>query len=186
VNPGELVLAAADGDREAWNGLVDQFTGLIWAVARGHRLSDADAGDVVQTTWLRLVEHLDRLQEPERVGAWLATTARRECLKVLSRGSRMRPTEHEFLDVEPVEFDADARLFVKERDAALWLAFQRLSDACQELLRILMSDPPPAYEDVAAALGRPIGSIGPTRGRCLERLRREAQKVGITSGHGEY
>src|SRR4051812_7204185 len=89
----ELVRAAAEGDQAAWNRLVDRYNGLVWSVARSFRLSPADASDVVQTSWLRLVEHLGRLQEPERVGSWLATTARRECLRTLRQSARQLPTE---------------------------------------------------------------------------------------------
>src|SRR3954452_20185839 len=87
----DLVQAAAEGDQVAWDELVDRFNGLVWSVARAHRLPPRGASDVVQTTWLRLVEHLGRLQDPERVGAWLATTARRECLRVLRHSARLLP-----------------------------------------------------------------------------------------------
>ena len=176
---GALVATAVAGDRRSWDELVARYTGLVWSIARAHRLSDADSADVVQTTWLKLVEHLDSVADPERVGGWLATTARRECLRTIDRAGRMRPTEDEHLDVTPVPFDGHARLVVAERDATLWDAFATLPEGCQLLLRILMTDPPPAYEDVSAAIGRPIGSIGPTRARCLERLRREALARGI-------
>ena len=171
----ELVRAAAEGDQAAWNGLVDRYNGLVWSVARSHRLAAADASDVVQTTWLRLVEKLGRLQEPERVGAWLATTARRECLRTLRHSARLLPTE------ELPEEGVAARLLVEERDRALWQAFGGLSDRCQALLRILVADPPPSYEDIGAALDMPIGSIGPTRQRCLERLRGLAEGEGVTA-----
>src|SRR3954470_20748775 len=122
----ELVQAAAEGDRDAWDALVDRFNGLVWSVARSHRLSTVDASDVVQTTWLRLVEHLGRLQDPERVGAWLATTARRECLRTLRHSARQVPTD------EVPEAVADARvdsaLLIEERDRALWQAFGGLSE----------------------------------------------------------
>jgi RNA polymerase sigma factor (sigma-70 family) len=175
----ELVRAAAEGDRDAWDALVDRFNGLVWSVARSHRLSTVDASDVVQTTWLRLVEHLGRLQEPERVGAWLATTARRESLRTLRQSARQLPTE----ELPEVAEDAklDAALLVEERDRALWQAFGELSERCQTLLRILVADPPPSYEEVSAALDMPIGSIGPTRQRCLERLRGLAEDEGVTS-----
>ena len=88
-----VLAAAANGDRQAWNALVAQYNGLVWSVARAHRLGDADAADVVQTTWLRLVEQLDRIRNPEGVGAWLATTARRECLRVLKVGQRQVLTD---------------------------------------------------------------------------------------------
>jgi RNA polymerase sigma factor (sigma-70 family) len=171
-----LVHAAADGDRAAWNALVDRYNGLVWSVARSYRLSSADASDVVQTTWLRLVEHLGRLQDPERVGAWLATTARRECLRTLRHSARTVAVE---APPEPVtEPQPDAALLVQERDRALWQAFGGLSERCQALLRLLVADPPPSYEEVSAALDMPIGSIGPTRQRCLDRLR------GLAEGHG--
>ena len=175
----ELVAAAAEGDQVAWDGLVDRFNGLVWSVARAHRLSPVDAADVVQTTWLRLVEHLGRLQEPERVGAWLATTARRECLRVLRHSARQIPSEE--LPEEASNAPLDAGLLSEERDRALWQAFGGLSARCQELLRVLVAEPPPSYEDVSAALDMPIGSIGPTRARCLERLRGLAEGEGVTA-----
>src|SRR4051794_39516188 len=174
----ELVHAAAAGDRAAWDALVDRFNGLVWSVARSHRLSTVDASDVVQTTWLRLVEHLGSLQDPERVGAWLATTARRECLRTLRHSARQIPREEL---PEPVsEARLDAALLVEDRDRALWQAFGGLSERCQSLLRILVADPPPSYEEIGAALDMPIGSIGPTRQRCLERLRGLAEGEGVT------
>src|SRR5918997_3091797 len=110
----ELVRAAAEGDQAAWNGLVDRYNGLVWSVARSHRLSMADASDVVQTTWLRLVENLGRLQEPERVGAWLATTARRECLRALRHSARNLPTEE--VPEQVAEARVDSALLIEERD----------------------------------------------------------------------
>jgi len=174
-----LVHAAADGDRAAWDALVDRYNGLVWSVARSHRLSAVDASDVVQTTWLRLVEHLGRLQDPERVGAWLATTARRECLRTLRHSARMVVSEEPPEQV--TEPQLDAALLAEERDRALWQAFGGLSERCQALLRILVADPPPSYEDVGAALDMPIGSIGPTRARCLEQLRRKLAVAGMTA-----
>src|SRR4051794_30382531 len=161
----ELVRAAAEGDQAAWHELVDRYNGLVWSVARAHRLSTVDASDVVQTTWLRLVENLDRLQEPERVGAWLATTARRESLRSLRFSARVVPTETELLPDPGTDAPAAAALLASERDRALWTAFGGLSKRCQVLLRLLVADPPPSYEDVGAALDMPIGSIGPTRQR---------------------
>src|SRR4051794_4804551 len=153
----ELIRAAAEGDQAAWNGLVDRFNGLVWSVARAHRLGGADASDVVQTTWLRLVEHLDRLQDPERVGAWLATTARRECLRTLRHSARNLPTEE--VPEVVAESRVEAALLIEERDRALWQAFGGLSERCQSLLRILVADPPPSYDEVSEAMNMPIGSI---------------------------
>jgi RNA polymerase sigma factor (sigma-70 family) len=178
---GQLVRDAAGGDQAAWNRLVERFNGLVWAVTRAHRLPGAEASDVVQTTWLRLVENLDRLQDPERVGAWLATTARRECLRSLRVSARVSPTETELLPDPGTDEPMGAALLAEERDRALWEAFGGLSERCQALLRLLVADPPPSYEDVGAALDMPIGSIGPTRQRCLERLRGLAETAGITA-----
>jgi RNA polymerase sigma factor (sigma-70 family) len=175
----DLVHAAAAGDRAAWDELVDRYNGLVWSVARSHRLATVDASDVVQTTWLRLVEHLGRLQEPERVGAWLATTARRECLRTLRHSARMVAVEEPPEQV--TEPQLDAALLVEERDRALWQAFGGLGERCQSLLRLLVADPPPSYEEVSSALEMPIGSIGPTRQRCLDRLRGLAEGEGVTA-----
>jgi RNA polymerase sigma factor (sigma-70 family) len=179
---GAVVRAANQGDRDAWNALVARYSGLIWSVARAHRLGDADAADVVQATWLRLVEHLAEIRDAERVGAWLATTARRECLRVLRVGQRHVLTDGFDLPDEAADAGLDARMLTSERDAALWRAFGRISARCRALLRMLAADPAPSYEEVGAALDMPIGSIGPTRGRCLEQLRERAVAVGIAAG----
>jgi RNA polymerase sigma factor (sigma-70 family) len=178
-----LVHDAARGDHAAWDALVDEFAGLVWAVARAHRLSDADAADVAGATWLALVENLDRLREAERVGAWLATTARRESLRVLRCAKRQVPTGDELAD-EPADVPhLGADLLTDERDAVLWRAFERLPGRDQALLRMLVADPQPSYEEISAALQMPIGSIGPTRARSLERLRRELERDGLVAAN---
>lgn len=170
------VQRAATGERDAWSRLVEEFDGMLRAVARGHRLCDADAADVAQTAWMRLAENLDRLQNPSRVGAWLATTARRECLRALRTSARelpdSEPPEPAGADVSPI----DRGLLEAERGRALWSAFRRLPARDQALLRMLVAEPQPSYDEIAAALGMPIGSIGPTRGRALDRLRAELQR----------
>lgn len=173
---GRLLAAAAGGDQASWDVLVERHNGLLWSIARSHRLGAADAGDVVQTTWLRLVENLHRIVDPERLGGWLATTARRECLRVLRTSARERPapTDTTMTEIPDQAEPLDAALLIEERDAALWRALETLSDRCRELLRVLMATPAPAYADVAIALEIPIGSIGPTRQRCLQTLRRVA------------
>jgi RNA polymerase sigma factor (sigma-70 family) len=178
-----VVRAAAGGDEAAWGWLVDRFGGLVWAIARAHRFNDTDAADVAQTTWLRLIEHLDRIRDPERVGAWIATTARRECLRTLRGSSRQVPVgDDELLEVDdPHAPTPDTRLVDAERHAALWRAINTLPTRCRQLLRVLLADPPPSYEEVSAALDMPIGSIGPTRGRCLERLRHSPVLAGINA-----
>jgi RNA polymerase sigma factor (sigma-70 family) len=169
----ELLRLAATGDEHAWDEIVDRFSGLVWATARAHRLSRDDAADVAQTTWLRLVENLDRIREPERLGAWLATTARNESLRLIRLGARERPTDEPDLFESPAEA-VDRTLLARERDQGLWRAFAGLSERCKALLRLLVSDREPSYEEVGAALGMPIGAIGPTRIRCLDKLRRSA------------
>jgi RNA polymerase sigma factor (sigma-70 family) len=168
-----IVRAAAHGDQQAWDKLVERYSGLLWSVARAHRLNTVDAADVVQTTWLRLVEHLPQIRNADGIGAWLSTTARRECLRHLRKTDRCRPSDE--LDalaaVDPGE--VDTALLTAERDAALHSAFRRLPARDQALLRLLTTDPTPSYEEISAGLGMPIGSIGPTRARSLERLRRE-------------
>ncbi|MDX6691949.1 MAG: hypothetical protein QOG15_3406 [Solirubrobacteraceae bacterium] len=173
----QLVGAAAGGDQRAWDALVDRYAGLVWAVIRGHRLSGADAADASQTTWLRLVEHASGLKDPARVGAWLATTARRECLRILRTSGRQIPFGDDLPEPVCEDEGVDDDLLRCERDAHLWEAFGRLPERDQSLLRMLVSDPAPSYLEIAGALDMPIGSIGPTRARCLERLRRERDAV---------
>ncbi|HTX12640.1 MAG TPA: sigma-70 family RNA polymerase sigma factor [Solirubrobacteraceae bacterium] len=173
-----LVLAAAAGEHAAWDALVNEFSGLIWAVVRAHRLRDADGGDVVQLTWLRLVESLDRLHDPARVGAWLATTARRECLRVLGGNQRQLLTGDQFPEQEspdPLPGESLARL---ERNQAMSRGFSLLRASDQALLRLLMAEPSPSYEEISAALDMPVGSIGPTRQRALARLRQALEDQG--------
>lgn len=180
---GPLVRAARAGDQAAWDAIVDRFTTLLWGVARAHRLGQADAADVVQTTWLRLVEHLDDIHDPDRVAGWLATTARHECLRVLRHAGRERVGSLDDTATEVVDELApalDAGLLEQDRDRVLWTCFGRLSERCQHLLRVLMVTERPVYTEVAEALGMPIGSIGPTRMRCLDRLRTITLDAGYT------
>ena|SRR2546426_7406767 len=169
-----LVAAAAGGDEGAWSDLVAHFAGLVWSVIRGYRMSAADGADVSQTTWLRLAEHIHKVREPDRIGAWLATTAGRECLRMLRQNQRAVPSDNLFLTEAP---DADPavapehRILALERDGELWEAFSELPAKAQVLLRLLFADPPPSYEEISAATGMPIGSIGPTRGRYLAQLK---------------
>jgi RNA polymerase sigma factor (sigma-70 family) len=171
VTVDQLVHAAAAGDEAAWNELVERFQGLVWATARSFRLSRADAADVAQTTWLRLVENLDRIRDPERLGAWLATTARREALRHLRLHGRELSTDEAELFESPVDDPLEVALLTEERDNALWRAFAQLSERCQSLLRLLVAEDEPSYEAIGAALDMPIGAIGPTRMRCLDKLR---------------
>jgi RNA polymerase sigma factor (sigma-70 family) len=178
----DLVDRARNGDQSAWNELVERYSRLLWSVARAHRLPRAEAADVVQMTWLLLVENLDHIRDPERLPGWLATTARRECLRTLRLSNRERPSEPDDSYWDAPDEDAeplDARLLVEERDAVLWGCFKRLPGRCQALLRVLMATAPPSYAEVSAAMDLPIGSIGPTRGRCLGRLRELVAEAGL-------
>jgi RNA polymerase sigma factor (sigma-70 family) len=174
---GALVRAAAGGDQQAWSVLVDRYAKLVWAIARNHRLCADDASEVSQTTWLRLSEHIDRLQDPSKVGGWLATTARHESLRVLRAAGRQIPMSDDMPELDGPAVEIDDALLRSERDSLLWLAFSHLPARDQALLRLLVSDPMPSYEEISAAMGMPVGSVGPTRARCLERLRREAAVV---------
>jgi RNA polymerase sigma factor (sigma-70 family) len=173
-DPAAALTAAADGDRSAWESIVSAYSGMVWSVARGYRLSSADAADVFQGTWLRLVEHLGDIRDASRLGSWLATTARREALILLRRASR-----DVTMDDVAVLGDAAAEgsaveedLLRTEEQRALWRAFAQLSAACQRLLRLVFADPPARYEEISAVLEMPVGSIGPTRSRCLASLER--------------
>ena len=185
--PAELLSRAAAHDAAAWQDIVDRYANLLWSVARAHRLSDSDSAEVVQTTWLRLLENLGRIREPERLASWLATTARRECLRTLRlRGRVVLLAEDGVLDdVDAGGDPLDAAMITEERDATLWQAFSRLSGRCRSLLRLLMASPAPSYQEVSDALGLPVGSIGPTRGRCLGHLRTLLATDGVTHASGD-
>jgi RNA polymerase sigma factor (sigma-70 family) len=178
ISLGELVGQARSGDEAAWQSIVDRFSGLVWATARAYRLSAAQAADVTQNTWLRLVENLDRIEDPERLGAWLATTARREALRTIRLGTREFPTEEEWMWDIPSEEALDTGLIAAERDAALWSAMRAIGERCQALLRLIAAPEPPSYEEIGAALEMPVGAIGPTRARCLDKLRRGLELAG--------
>jgi RNA polymerase sigma factor (sigma-70 family) len=177
-----LIRAANDGDEAAWGAIVDRFAGLVWATTRAHRLAAAEAADVAQTTWLRLVENLDRINDPERLGAWLATTARRECLRQIRLQTREFPSGEDAMFELPSDDRTEQRLIARERTTALRRAFARISERCQALLRLLAAPEELSYEEIGAALGMPIGAIGPTRARCLDQLRRTPELAGLQAG----
>ncbi|TCO35369.1 RNA polymerase sigma factor (sigma-70 family) [Kribbella steppae] len=167
-----LVIQAASGDQGAWSRLVDHYARLVWAVTRSFRLGDSDAADVSQMVWLRLLEHIHRV-DPERVGAWLVVTTRRECLRVLAFRKRVLLT-YESSAFEAVPGDQpelDADMLADERAVDVRRALESLPDRWQQLMGMLMADPPTPYAEISATIGIPIGSIGPIRGRCLDKLR---------------
>ena len=178
----ELVSRASSGDQQAWRELVDRYANLVWSVARAHRLEHADAADVSQTTWLRLAEHLHSLRDPAKLPGWLATTARRESLRVIA--GRRRETVVSLPDEPGPDMAAGPEMLVltEDRDRRLWRALRAISERCQQLLRILASSPELSYAEVGNVLGIPVGSIGPTRGRCLDTLRRRLTASDFTGG----
>ena len=173
LDVARLVRRAAEGDRCAWERLVDQYARLIWAITRDFKLGESDAADVSQVTWLRLLENLHKIQNPDRVGSWLAATARNECLRCLAARKRVVLAEDDIVlegGVTP-EPEVDERLLLAERSQIVREALSRLPWRWQRLLELLMADPPASYAEISEQLALPIGSIGPTRSRCLARLR---------------
>lgn len=167
-----LVEAAREGSTEAINALVTEHTSLLWHVARAAGLSQSDAEDVVQSTWLSLVSHLDRVHTPASLTAWLVTTTKREAWRVRDERRRDWPAGEEWFTAIPDSgAGAEERVIVEDQQRELWAAFSGLPDRCRELLRIVAFVPRPDYDAVAARLGMPRGSVGPTRSRCLEKLR---------------
>ncbi len=174
IEIGRLVRYAAAGDKSAWERLVDQYSRLIWAMTRDFKLAEVDAADVVQATWLRLLENINRIEYPDRIGSWLATTARHECLRHLAARKKLVYVAEDEVVLGPTgahQPDIDERLLAEERDQAVRAALARLPSRSQQLMELLMTDPPVSYTEISTKLGVPVGSIGPTRGRCLERLR---------------
>jgi RNA polymerase sigma factor (sigma-70 family) len=174
VDVAWLVRRAAEGDQWAWERLVDQYARLVWAMTRDFKLVESDAADVAQVTWLRLLEHIDRLEHPARVGSWLAATARHECLRSVAARKKI-VLVHDDGALNGVaahqQPEVDERLLADERAQAVRAALARLPRRWQRLLELLMADPPASYAEISDQLGVPVGSIGPTRGRCLARLR---------------
>jgi RNA polymerase sigma factor (sigma-70 family) len=167
----DTVRAAAGGDSQAWTRLVDQFGGLVSYVVTEFRLSAAQRDDVVAETWLRLVEHISALREPARVGAWLATTARREAIAVARDVARVRPVEAADETPDLLTPSPEDVVIGKERRVAVRAALRLLPERQRRTLELLSLDPAPSYEEVGVILQVPVGSIGPTRARALRRLR---------------
>jgi RNA polymerase sigma factor (sigma-70 family) len=171
---GKVVAAAADGDQRAWSELVRRYAGLVLATARSLRLSPHEVEDISQMTWLMLAMHIRALREPNAIGGWLATTARREGLRLLQRRIREYPMEDEHLEMEDRGPGVDDDLLRQELRAQVRGGFALLGERCQQLLRLLARDPPASYSEVSLALEIPMGSVGPIRARCLQQLRQKA------------
>ncbi len=188
-----LVTRAAGGDQDAWHELVDRYAPLVYTICTRYRLSNHDIEDVGQNVWLLLVEQLGKLREPAALPGWLATTTARECLRVVTATNKSERLGTGLDDSVLFVDDAviDEELLVAERNAALRAAFAELPARCQQLLAMLISDPPHPYAEIHAQLGIPVGSIGPQRARCLDRMRRSSalaalgengQKIDIRGG----
>ena len=169
-----LVTTARNGDKQAWDALVERYAPLIWSICRRHHLGGADADDIGQRVWLQLVDHLDKVPDLALPG-WLATATWRECARVQHAAHRAyaaghAPDSETFPDhqLQTVEQQSLAA----ERHAALLEAFAGLSPCCQHLITLLIQDPHMPYAAISARLNIPVGSIGPNRSRCLARMRR--------------
>ena len=174
VGVGELVAAAARGEQSAWTALVQRYLPLVYSIIRRYRLSDKDAEDVSQTVWLCLVEHLDAIREPKALPGWIATTTRHEVLAVLGAKRRtdpMDPTASWLLDLQGNFVDLDDELLRAEAATALRNGLAELEPEQRTLLLLLVKDPPVSYGEISRITGMPVGSIGPTRARCLKKLR---------------
>lgn len=176
---GDLVERARDGDREAWNELVDRYARMVVAIAASNGVRPADRDDVAQVTWLKLAQNLERIERPDAVGTWLAITCRNEALRVRALSGREIPVEDEHFDRIADDTDVEDEALRAVPDRELPAAFRKLSERCQTLLRLLLLERP--YTEIAETLEMPVGAIGPTRQRCLDKLRRLLPKAsGIT------
>jgi RNA polymerase sigma factor (sigma-70 family) len=184
-----LVLRARDGDERAWAALVERYAPLIWSLCRRYRLDATDTADVGQTVWLLLVNQLGKIREPAALAGWLATTTRRECARVLNRAQMPHVARHE-PDAENIP-DGETEtieqgLLAAERHAALRDAFTQLPPRDQRLIALLIEDPPVPYAEISTKLGIPVGSIGPNRRRCLDKLRHHPAIAALISAEAPH
>ena len=176
-----LVTRAGGGDQGAWDEIVERYAPLVWNICCRYRLSEQDTQDVGQTVWLLLVEQLGRLREPAALPGWLATTTGRECLRVVTAGRKSQRLWSGLDDAALFVDDKviDEEILLAERNAGLRAAFSELPPQCQRLLAMLMGDPPRSYAEIHTTLGIPLGSIGPQRARCLDRMRRSSALLAL-------
>jgi len=183
-----LVVRARDGDERAWAALVERYASLIWSLCRRYRLGTTDTADVGQNVWLLLVNQLGKIRDPAALPGWLATTTRRECQRVLNKAQVPQAARHE-PDAENIP-DGQAEtieqgLLAAERHAALRAAFTHLSPRDQQLIALLIEDPPVPYTEISTRLGIPVGSIGPNRRRCLDKLRHHPAIAALISAEAQ-
>jgi RNA polymerase sigma factor (sigma-70 family) len=168
----DLLSAARAGSEDALGQIVNELSPLLWQVARSAGLSQGDAEDVLQTVWMRLITHLDGIQDAGALTGWLVTTTKREAWRVHAAGRKQLPADQDvFADLPDKGPGSEEQVILEDQRRELWAAIGMLPRRCQELLRIMAFAPRPDYATVAAALGMRVGSIGPTRGRCLAKLR---------------
>jgi RNA polymerase sigma factor (sigma-70 family) len=175
--PGTLEAALA-GDQTAWNRIVEDHIRLLWWIARSYRLDDATSADMVQTVWLQLVRFGHRIEDPARLPGWLATTARREAIRLTSQ--RELPDEAIGEDQDLLAPAIDERILDQEAIGLVLAAFERLPSDDQRILKLFIEVPPKSYQEIAALLGKSHGYIGPTRRRALDRLRALLREAGWT------
>ena len=194
VDLGGLWRQAAGGDEQAWSGLAERFADLVWAIVRGHGFNQADSAEISRATWLGLAEHLSLISPPQRLGAWLATRARQECLRMSERQKRDTEVEQRADRMPGDRAPGRTEVVVGHVPAAaLWEEFETLAPASRALLRVLRVDRPLSYADLSGVFEMPVGGIGPVRARSLDRLsdrttlrppdsQRRRQGAGTTSG----
>jgi RNA polymerase sigma factor (sigma-70 family) len=185
----DLVMRAENGDKQAWDALVERYAPLIWSICRGHQLNSADASDVGQRVWLQLVTQLGKVRDPAALPGWLATTTQRECgsIRPATRASQAlgRALDAGHIPGQQTGM-AEQELLAAERHAALREAFTRLPPGCQRLIAVLIEDLPMPYTQISARLGIPVGSIGPSRRRCLEKLRRDPAIAALINAEAAF
>ncbi len=172
--PGDaaLIEACLAGDEAAWRSLVHRYRRLIYSIPVAHRLPADQADEVFQRVCLKLVENLSRLRKVDSLASWLGTVTRRECLALLRRAARDLADPEEFLlELEDDSMSPEKLLETIEAEHAVRLALEELEEPCRSLLEALyVEQPRPSYEEIGRRLGRPVGSLGPTRSRCLKKL----------------
>lgn len=180
----DLVTRARNGDKQAWDALVERYAPLVWSICRRHRLGRAEASDVGQSVWLRLLDELATVHDQAALPGWLATATLRECGRVLRAAGRRQAAGY-MLDAGDIPGGSTGmvqhELQLAERNAALRAAFKHLSAGCQQLMAMLVEDPTVPDAEIGARLGIPAGRVGPDRARCLEQLRRHPAVAALIS-----
>jgi RNA polymerase sigma factor (sigma-70 family) len=181
-----LVERARQGDQGGWDGIVDRYAPLIWSICRRHRLAPTEIEDVGQNVWLLLVRYLPTLREPAALPGWLAKTTRYECLRIIETNRKLKDGEQPLdFEVEDAAETADDQLLAAELNAALYAAFLHLPDMCRKLLTMLMlQDDPASYTEVETTMNMKVGGIGPTRSRCLKKLRQSPAMAAFLEAEG--